>query len=190
MKKSIAFIFLKKMGLNFSESEYGNVTIRNVLKRTLVRYRNAFLLKYCLNSVIFSPINARSIRPKIWRIIGCKVGEGVFIGNDCFPDSTNATLIEIEDGVHIAARCILLCHQRDLNQYYVGEDYGSLPYVRKKIILKRGCLIGTQSLIMPGVTIGEGAIIGAYSLVTKDIPDWTIATGRPAKVVKNVRQNK
>ena len=41
---------------------------------------------------------------------------------------------------------------------------------------------------MPGVTIGDGAIIGAYSLVTKDIPAWTIATGRPAKVVKNVRE--
>ena len=39
---------------------------------------------------------------------------------------------------------------------------------------------------MPGVTIGDGAIIGAYSLVTKDIPSWTIAVGRPAKVVKEI----
>lgn len=39
---------------------------------------------------------------------------------------------------------------------------------------------------MPGVTIGEGAVIGAGSLVTKDIPAWTIAVGRPAKVVKQI----
>ena len=39
---------------------------------------------------------------------------------------------------------------------------------------------------MPGVTIGEGAIVGAGSLVTKDIPAWTIAIGRPAKVVKEI----
>ena len=39
---------------------------------------------------------------------------------------------------------------------------------------------------MPGVTIGEGAVIGAGSLVTKDIPAWTIAIGRPAKVVKHI----
>ena len=39
---------------------------------------------------------------------------------------------------------------------------------------------------MPGVTIGEGAIVGAGSLVTKDVPAWTIATGRPAKVVKEI----
>lgn len=39
---------------------------------------------------------------------------------------------------------------------------------------------------MPGVTIGEGCVIGTGSLVTKDIPDWTIATGRPAKIVKEL----
>ena len=43
-----------------------------------------------------------------------------------------------------------------------------------------------NSMIMPGVTIGEGAIVGAGSLVTKDVPAWTIATGRPAKVVKEI----
>ena len=40
--------------------------------------------------------------------------------------------------------------------------------------------------MLPGVTIGEGAIVGAGSLVTKDIPAWTIATGRPAKVIKQI----
>ena len=47
-------------------------------------------------------------------------------------------------------------------------------------------MVGMETLIMPGVTIGDGAIIGAGSLVTKDIPAWTIATGRPAKVVKQI----
>jgi len=43
---------------------------------------------------------------------------------------------------------------------------------------------------MPGVTIGEGAIVGAGSLVTKDIPAWTIAAGRPAKVIKEIPKRK
>jgi len=47
-------------------------------------------------------------------------------------------------------------------------------------------LIGMHSMVMPGVTIGEGAIIGAFSLVTKDIPAWTVAVGRPAKVVREI----
>lgn len=46
-----------------------------------------------------------------------------------------------------------------------------------------------ETMIMPGVTVGEGAIVGAGSLVTKDIPAWTIAAGRPAKVVKLIPQN-
>ena len=53
-----------------------------------------------------------------------------------------------------------------------------------KIHLKRGCCIGMGTQIMPGVTIGEGSIVGVGSLVTNDIPDWCIAVGRPAKVVK------
>lgn len=159
-----------------------------MIKKALVIFRNALLLKHFQSLVILAPINARSIRPKIWRMVGCKVGKGVFIGKDVMTDSSNAALVNIEDGVHIAARSIILCHQRDMSKYFVGEDYGKLPYVRKSVILRKGCLIGTGSIVMPGVTVGEGAVVGAYSLVTKDIPAWTIATGRPAKVVKHVPQ--
>jgi acetyltransferase-like isoleucine patch superfamily enzyme len=183
---SLIFRFLKKLGLNFSEEEYGNVSFFSVLKKTYRRYRNSFLIKYCTSSILFSPVNARLVRPKIWRKVGCEVGKGVFIGMDCSIDLSNSSLIKIEDGVHIAARSIILCHQRDISNYYVGYEYSKLPYIRKHVCLKKGCLIGTQSIVMPGVTVGEGAIVGAYSLVTKDVPPWTIAVGVPAKVVKKV----
>ena len=45
------------------------------------------------------------------------------------------------------------------------------------------------STIMPGVTVGEGAIVGAGSLVVRDVPAWTIVTGNPAKVVKEIGEN-
>ena len=70
--------------------------------------------------------------------------------------------------------------------YHIDDNYANLPYKVGKIRLCKGCSTGTGTLIMPGVTIGEGAIIGAGSLVTKDIPAWTVATGRPAKVVKEI----
>ena len=44
-----------------------------------------------------------------------------------------------------------------------------------------------SSIVMPGITIGEGAIIGAGSVVTKDIPPYTIAIGNPAQVVKEIK---
>ena len=58
----------------------------------------------------------------------------------------------------------------------------------KPIILKKGCLVGMESFVMPGVTIGEGAVVGAGSMVTKDIPAWSVAVGRPAKVVRQIPQ--
>ena len=68
-----------------------------------------------------------------------------------------------------------------------GEAATKLPFIYAGVHLKRGCQIGVQSIIMPGVTIGQGAIIGSGSVVTKDIPDWTIAVGSPAKVIKELK---
>ena len=139
-----------------------------------------------MNSALLSPISPRKLRPAVLRWIGSKVGKDVFIGADVFIDTGHADLITIDDGVHIAGRAILMCHKRDLSNYCIGDVYGDIKYITGKIHLQKGCAIGTNTLIMPGVTVGEGAIVGAYSLVTKDIPAWTIATGRPAKVVKQV----
>ena len=64
-----------------------------------------------------------------------------------------------------------------------------LPHLPQdgKIHLCKNCAIGTGSLIMPGVTVGEGAIVGAGSLVTRDIPAWSLAVGAPAKVIKEFK---
>jgi len=189
MKKfSFAFRLLKKIGLNFSEEEYGYISLFGAFKRALKGVFSAVLLKYCMYSVILSPLNYRKIRPILWRWMGAKVGKDCFIGYEVWVDMTNTHLIEMEDHVHIANRCLLLCHQRDLSNYHIGDDYAKLGYNKRKIVLKKGCLIGMNSMIMPGVTIGEGAIVGAGSLVTKDIPEWTIATGRPAKLLKKIPQ--
>ena len=50
--------------------------------------------------------------------------------------------------------------------------------------LKKNCKIGSHSVIMPGVTIGENSIVGAFSFVNRDIPDHVVAAGVPAKVIK------
>ena len=183
---STSYKFLKLLGLNFSEEEYGQVSLWKMIKSAMKHIRNAFLLKYCMYSVLLSPLNYRKIRPVLWRWMGAKVGKNCFIGYEVWVDMTNTELIEMEDHVHVANRCLLLCHQRDLSDYHIGDDYAKLGYHKKKIILKKGCLIGMNSMVMPGVTIGEGAIVGAGSLVTKDIPAWAIATGRPARVVKQI----
>lgn len=124
------------------------------------------------------------IRPWLWKKAGVNVKGRFRIGYDVYLDAGYAHLVTVEEGVWIASRCLLLCHKRILDDYCIGDDYNKLPYKTGEIHLKKGCCIGMDSIVMPGVTIGEGSIIAAGSLVTKDIPDWCIAAGRPAKVIK------
>jgi acetyltransferase-like isoleucine patch superfamily enzyme len=59
-----------------------------------------------------------------------------------------------------------------------------------EVILKKGCKIGSHSVVMPSVTIGENTIIGAFSFVNEDIPDNVVAVGVPAKVIRKIKENK
>lgn len=185
-KLSLTYRLLRKIGLNYPEEEYGQISIWNVICRVCKTYRDGFLLKYVMDSWLLDPLAPRKVRPWVLRKIGCHVGKDVFIGSEVWVDSGHADLIYIGDRTHITARTVLLCHKKNLSDYYQGDDYLKLPYMKGEIHIGAGCSTGTGSMIMPGVTIGDGAIIGAYSLVTKDIPAWTIAIGRPAKVVKEI----
>lgn len=110
------------------------------------------------------------------------------IGPDVYFDVPNSKLITLEDDVWIATRSLLLCHRRDMKKYFRGEPYIALPYIRKKIVIKKGACVSMGAMIMPGVTVGEGAVVGAYALVTKDVPAWTVVAGCPAKVVSEIRE--
>jgi len=77
----------------------------------------------------------------------------------------------IEDNVQIGSHCSI---------YSVS----TIDNKKGRVILKKNCKIGTHSVVMPGVTIGENSIIGAFSFVNKDIPANVIAYGVPAQVVK------
>lgn len=62
-------------------------------------------------------------------------------------------------------------------------------YPSKSIVVKAGAWIGANSIILPGVTIGVNAVVGAGSIVTKNIPDFSIAVGSPCKVIKQIEIN-
>lgn len=156
--------------------------------RRLCSYRKWLLFKIAKNWVVLNRISPR-LRPWIWKRTGVKIKGNVSIGYDVYYDVGNASYITIEEGVWVASQCLLLCHKRIITDYRIGDDYNRLPYQKKEIILKKGCCLGMRTIVMPGVTIGEGAIIGVGSLVTKDIPPWTIATGSPAKVVKYLSEH-
>lgn len=184
-KLSLTFRVLRGLGFNYSEEEYGDVSLWKVICKFFGNIRLKFL-EGMLDWSILEPIEPRKLRPFILRRMGCKVGKGCFMGDYIRIDTSHPDMITIEDNVSIASGSRLLCHQRDFSDFCVGDDYMKLGYVVKPIVLKKGCLVGMESFVMPGVTIGEGAIVGAGSLVSKDIPAWTIAAGRPAKVLKEI----
>lgn len=79
--------------------------------------------------------------------------------------------------------------KRGLDENKVGA-YKDWSNVKKgKITIKDKAWIGFNSIILKGVTIGEGAIIGAGSVVTKNVPDWTIVAGNPAKIIREIPEN-
>jgi acetyltransferase-like isoleucine patch superfamily enzyme len=82
--------------------------------------------------------------------------------------------VVIEDYVQIGSHCAIYSVSTIDNKY--GE-----------VRLKKNCRIGSHSVVMPGVTIGENSIIGASSFVNSDIPDNTVAFGVPARVVRSRR---
>lgn len=180
---------LCRLGFRYPVEDYGDITVGRVIRQFYTNIHHRRLINR-MNSALLEPFNPRKLRSRTLRKLGAKVGKDVFIGDYVRVDLNHADLITIEDGVHIAGDVRLLCHKKDLSNYCIGEVYGQQPYKYGEIHLCRNCAIGTGVLVMPGVTVGEGAVVGAGSLVTKDIPAWTLALGRPAKVVMEFNKEK
>lgn len=118
------------------------------------------------------------------KLRGVHIGKQTHIARGVILDDRNPDLIYIGKGVAVTSGVMILCHQRDLTDYKPGMYAMHCPFKEGKVIINDGAHIGIGAIIMPGVTIGEGAVIGAGSVVTKDIPPYSIAVGTPAKVIK------
>lgn len=123
----------------------------------------------------------------IHRLRGVKIGKHTHISRHVVLDDHNPELIEIGSGVYITYGVIIICHKRDMDYYTPGIQGKNWPFKTAKVVLEDDCHIGIGSIIMPGVTIGRGAIVGAGSLVTHDVPPYSVAVGSPAKVVKTYK---
>jgi len=111
-----------------------------------------------------------------------QIGDNVFIGSETMIDL--ADIVLIGENATIAERVIILTHTN------VGyEDHPlkeRLPDKYLPVNIGNGVFIGIGSIIMPGVTVGDNCIIGAMSLVLKDVAPNTIIGGSPAKVIGRV----
>jgi lipopolysaccharide O-acetyltransferase len=138
------------------------------------------------------------------------IGENTYLGQDCelisldkhfsqklHPDLkignhvratarlriTCAGNIVIEDDVLIAPDVFITDHNHGMDPTCL-RGYSPQPLIVKDVTIKAGVWIGQKACILPGVTVGAHSIIGAGSIVTHDIPDFCIAGGVPAEVIK------
>lgn len=111
-----------------------------------------------------------------------ELGSYISIQRDCTFSGHGG--IQIGDGT-IIAHCVDVFSGE---HNYDSDDLQCLPFderfVLGKVIIERNVWIGAHSIVLPGVVIGEGAVIGAGSVVTHDIPPLVIAAGNPAKVIR------
>ncbi|MFW5955256.1 MAG: acyltransferase [Rhodothermales bacterium] len=136
-------------------------------------------------------------------LYGCFVGDGTKIG----------TFVEIQRGARIGANCKISSHTficdgvtiedgvfighnvTFINDRYpraVNQD-GSMKsaadWVLERTTIGRGASIGSSATILCGINVGEGAIVGAGSVVTRDVPPHTVVAGNPARVVRSVKED-
>lgn len=105
------------------------------------------------------------------RILGLDVHPSVRMSLSAKLDTSFRAGIHIEEGSYIAFQARVMTH-----------DFARGLYLHTHI--GKNCFIGGQSLILPGITIGDGSIVGAGSVVTKDVPSGCAVAGNPARIVK------
>ncbi len=107
-----------------------------------------------------------------WMVQHCenlKLGDKTDIGAFTYINAKNGVIIE--EGVQVGSHCSI---------YSVS----TIDDKEGRVCLRKGCKIGSHSVIMPGVTIGEKVVIGAFSFVNKDVPAGATAVGVPVRVIK------
>ena len=124
-------------------------------------------------SMISPPLNGACVG-------SVKIGRNVFINSNLLAMARGG--ITIEDNAMIAANVQLISNNHD--------PYDLCTLTCKPVLIREYAWVGAGATILPGVCIGRHAIVGAGSVVTKDVPDYAVAVGNPAKVIKMLDKEK
>ena len=108
----------------------------------------------------------------VWHPQNLQLGKNSDIGAYCYLNAKHG--IKIGEGVQIGSHCSIY-------------SISTIDDKRGKVILRKNARIGSHSVVMPGVTIGKNAVVGAMSFVNKDIPAGALAYGCPVRIIKRTR---
>lgn len=175
----ISNYFYKKVEAHMGSARLEEMTFRSLFKAIIGRF-----LQMSTSYIPMTPL----MRVKLQRIRGACIGENVFLGNDVYLDLAYPHLITIEDDVAISGRNTIIAHS--VPPSYLKKCHPNIGVIFTKVspvTIKKGAWITVGVVILPGVTIGENAIVTAGSVVTKNIPANCIAQGNPAVVVSKFK---
>jgi len=153
--------------------EFGHLLLR-------IRLIRSWILQFFAS---FSP--SPSLATIFQRARGVKIGNHVFIGPNVQIDLLYPQLVAIEDYVSIGMNCMIFAHSNPTCSAYLKQNF--YPRRVSKVTIRRGAWVPPGSIILCGVTIGENSIVGAGSVVTKDVQPWSLVGGVPAKYIRDVR---
>jgi acetyltransferase-like isoleucine patch superfamily enzyme len=159
--------------LKYTAKEHGYT---GFLARPRFLYRRA--MDHFLQ-VISKVVPYSGIRVVLHRWRGVKIGKRVHIGPMVTIDDVYPNFVVLEDDVSLAGQIFILTHNKPMEYHQNLVEAFLGP-----VIIKKNAWIAISVVILPGVTIGEGAIVASGSVVTKDVPPNTLVGGAPAKVIK------
>jgi acetyltransferase-like isoleucine patch superfamily enzyme len=144
-------------------------------------------IKKKLLKLVAKQLPGCGLRIRLLRMCGYLIGNSVYIGEDILiiddlGDTQFESNLTIGDRVAISPRVTFVMHTQP-------NESRIVPYVNShkgSIIVASDAWIGTGAVILPNVTIGEGAVVGANSVVTKDVAPYTVVGGVPAHRLKEV----
>lgn len=116
-----------------------------------------------------------------------RCGKHVWIGEGAILDASGG--LEVGDHTSIGLGVLIWTHSSHLTNLSMQNISGSPLIQRKPTKIGKGCFVGGPSVIYSGVTIGDRCLIQPMSVVTKDLPPYSIASGCPARVIKTLSED-
>ncbi len=148
-----------------------------------LRMRCKFFRTWVLHSLAYSsPHSGFAIQMQ--RLRGVKIGKNCHLSPYVQIDLVYPHLVKIEDNVTIGTSTLIFAHVNPTSNLFLKS--GEYPRKVEPTNIKSGAVLFPGCIITAGVTIGQNSIIGAGSIVFENIPDYCVALGNPARVVKKI----